>query len=118
MNTAESTTTLPYPTVASLAHATAQEKSLYAQFAHPCLRTGGWETLSRQYLAMKDEGAKRGLRACSFTQFREVVRRFNKVGFPSRCAVPHDTGMLVTRDREMDFLDVAAGWRWAGKSGR
>ncbi|TAX38913.1 hypothetical protein [Rhizobium leguminosarum] len=118
MNTAEYTAT-PRPTVASLAHASAQENSLYAQFARPCIRSGGWETLSGQYLAMKEECAKRRLRACSFPHFREVVRRFNKVGFPNRCSHPYGYGaMSVSRRPKLDFLDLTAGWRWAGKSGQ
>ncbi|GGE07596.1 hypothetical protein FHT79_002361 [Rhizobium sp. BK212] len=117
MNTADHTTPPPLPTVASLSHATPQETSLYAQFARPCLRTGGWETLSRQYLAMKDECAKRGLRACTFSQFREVVRRFNKVSFPNRCSHPYGYGaMAVSRGPKLNLLDLTAGWRWASKS--
>jgi hypothetical protein len=118
MNTAEYTASLPVPTIASLSHATPQEMSLYTQFARHCLRTGGWETLSCQYLAMKEESVKRGLRACSFRQFRNVIRIFSKVGFPSRCSPPYGFGaMSISRRPKLNYRDLAAGWRWSAKSG-
>ncbi|MBY3144044.1 hypothetical protein HFO63_00265 [Rhizobium laguerreae] len=118
MNTAEYTATTPLPTIESLAQATAQENLLYVRFARPCLRSGGWDTLSRQYKAMKEECAKRGLRACTFPQFREVVRRFHKVGFPNRCSPPYGFGaMSASRQPAMNFRSLTAGWRWASKRG-
>ncbi|MBN9983813.1 MULTISPECIES: hypothetical protein [Rhizobium] len=120
MNTAEYAATLPLPIVASLAHATPQEYSLYAKFARPCHRIGGWETTSRGYTAMKEECAKRGLRSCSFPHFREVVRRFRKNDRrPNRCSPPYGfEAMSVSRGPTTNFLDLAAGWRWVGMSGQ
>jgi hypothetical protein len=119
MNTADNSAVLPTQTLASLAHSTPKETSLYARFAKPCLRSEGWDTLSRQYMAMKDECAARGLRACSFPQFREVVRRFRKNGFPNRCSAPYGfEAMSVSRGPKMNFLNLTAGWRWARKCGQ
>ncbi len=119
MNTADTTAHPASPTILSLATFTAQENALFVRFARPCIRTGGWDALSGQYLAMKEECCKRGLRACSFPQFREVVRRSRWRGRQNRCLHPYGfEAMSVSRGPKLNFLDFAVGWRWARMGGR
>ncbi len=93
MSTAKYTATLPIPPLASLS-TKAPRWSIRCTSSSPgrAGRSEGWDTLSRQYIAMKAECAKCGLRACAFPHFREVLRRLRKNSpeLGSRCHQPHD----------------------------
>ncbi len=69
MNTASSTSSLPRPMPF-----TKGEIEIHRDFARMCIRAKQFEDLSSRYMAMKTECHRRGLRACSFQEFRNAIR--------------------------------------------
>lgn len=69
MNTASTTSSLPRP-----GPFTKGEIEIHREFARKCVRAKQFEDLSSRYMAMKAECHRRGLRACSFQEFRNAIR--------------------------------------------